>query len=65
MLGRAPHKRMLDRDTKEDFQLVDTCLQQVGMQDFSERLFSSVRRRTAESTVGSRSGAADALFDFR
>ncbi len=42
MLGRAPHKRMLDRDTKEDFQLVDTCLQQVGMQDFSERLFSSL-----------------------
>ena len=42
MLGRAPHKRMLDRDTKEDFQLVDTSLKQVGMQDFSERLFSSL-----------------------
>lgn len=42
MLGRAPHKRMLDRDTKEDFALTEASLKQVGMQDFSERLFSSL-----------------------
>lgn len=42
MLGRAPHKRMLDRDTQEDFELVNASLKQVGMLDFSERLFSSL-----------------------
>ena len=42
MMGRAPHKRALDRDTKEDYQLVSRCLEMVGMGKFRKRVFSTL-----------------------
>lgn len=42
MMGRAPHKRALDRDTAEDYQIMRQSLKAVGMQEFEERSFSTL-----------------------
>lgn len=42
MMGRAPHKRALDRDTAEDYQIMRQSLKAVGMQEFKERSFSTL-----------------------
>ena len=42
LMGRAPHKRALDRDNAEDYALVRKALETVGMQAFAQRSFSSL-----------------------
>jgi len=42
LMGRAPHKRALDRDTAEDFRIVRESLGRVGMSAFAERSFSTL-----------------------
>lgn len=42
LMGRAPHKRALDRDTAEDFEIVRQSLETVGMADFAQRSFSTL-----------------------
>lgn len=42
LMGRAPHKRALDRDNAEDFRIVDESLDTVGMLSFSNRSFSTL-----------------------
>lgn len=42
MMGRAPHKRALDCDTAEDYQIMRQSLKAVGMQEFEERSFSTL-----------------------
>lgn len=42
LMGRAPHKRALDRDNAEDFRIVDEALATVGMCAFAERSFSTL-----------------------
>lgn len=42
MMGRAPHKKALEHDTKEDFQIVADALKTVGMAEFSQRNFSTL-----------------------
>lgn len=42
LMGRSPHKRALDRDTAEDWQIVSESLETVGMAAFSERSFSTL-----------------------
>lgn len=39
MLGRAPHKRMLDRDTGEDYAIARACLAAVDLAGFEERSY--------------------------
>ncbi len=42
LMGRAPHKRALDRDTAEDYRIVDEALGTVGMLKFAGRSFSTL-----------------------
>lgn len=42
LMGRAPHKRALDRDNAEDFRIVDEALDTVGMLSFSNRPLSTL-----------------------
>ena len=42
LMGRAPHKRPLDRDNAEDFRIVAAALETVGMTDFANRTFSTL-----------------------
>lgn len=42
LMGRAPHKRALDRDTAEDYQIVAESLETVGMTALADRSFSTL-----------------------
>ena len=42
LMGRAPHKRALDRDNREDFRIVEEALATVGMEAFADRSFSTL-----------------------
>ena len=41
-MGRSPHKKTLERDNIEDFEIVKESLQKVGMSEFSNRSFSTL-----------------------
>ncbi|MBK3496340.1 ABC transporter ATP-binding protein [Viridibacillus sp. YIM B01967] len=41
-MGRHPHKRLFQSDTKEDRMIVDAALNRVGMNGFKERSFMSL-----------------------
>ena len=41
-MGRAPHKRTLERDNLNDYELVDKALKQVGMSDYKNRRLNSL-----------------------
>ncbi|CEI72111.1 MULTISPECIES: ABC transporter ATP-binding protein [Romboutsia] len=42
LMGRSPHKKIMERDSKEDFEIVDAALEKVGMTDFKERSFNTL-----------------------
>ena len=42
LMGRAPHKRALERDNAEDFRIVAESLETVGMTAFADRSFSTL-----------------------
>lgn len=42
LMGRSPHKRALEADTAQDYQIVRESLELVGMLDFMERSFSTL-----------------------
>ena len=42
LMGRAPHKRAMDRDTAEDYAIMREALKQVGMEALENRPFSSL-----------------------
>lgn len=42
MMGRAPHKKALDRDNAQDYQIVRQALKTVGMEEFEDRSFSTL-----------------------
>lgn len=42
LMGRAPHKRALDRDTVEDYEIVHRSLETVGMAGFEDRSFATL-----------------------
>ncbi len=42
LMGRAPHKKALERDHAEDYEIVSEALKTVGLSDFAERSFSTL-----------------------
>lgn len=42
LMGRSPHKKILERDNLEDFKIARTALKTVGLEDFEERNFSTL-----------------------
>ena len=42
LMGRSPHKKIMERDSKEDFEIVDAALEKVDMTDFKERSFNTL-----------------------
>lgn len=42
MMGRSPHKRKMERDNSEDYEIVNECLEKVGMTSFKGRNFSTL-----------------------
>lgn len=42
LMGRSPHKKILERDNLRDFQIARESLARVGMQNFEKRSFSTL-----------------------
>lgn len=42
LMGRAPHKKTLERDNAKDYQIVDEALKTVQMEAFADRTFSTL-----------------------
>ena len=42
LMGRAPHKRALDNDTPEDYEIVRQALQRVDLLSYAQRSFSTL-----------------------
>lgn len=42
LMGRSPHKKIMERDNSEDYAIVAEALRTVGMEEFAERNFSSL-----------------------
>lgn len=42
LMGRAPHKRALERDSAADFQIVHEAMERVGVAPLRDRLFSTL-----------------------
>lgn len=42
LMGRAPHKKTLERDNAKDYQIVDEALRTVQMEAFADRTFSTL-----------------------
>lgn len=42
LMGRAPHKRPLERDSAEDYRIVAEALETVGLAAFADRTFSTL-----------------------
>lgn len=42
LMGRSPHKRLMERDTRQDYEIVENSLEKVGMLPFIDRVFSTL-----------------------
>lgn len=42
LMGRAPHKKALERDNAKDYAIVDEALKKVKMEHFADRSFSTL-----------------------
>ena len=42
LMGRSPHKKMLERDNEEDYRLARDALEVVGLKGFEKRNFSTL-----------------------
>ena len=59
LMGRAPHKRALDRDNARDYQMVAQALETVGMSDFAGRSFSTLSGGEQQRVILARALAQD------
>jgi iron complex transport system ATP-binding protein len=62
MMGRTPHKRLLDTDTAADRELVERCLGQVAMRHCAGRLFQSLSGGEKQRVLVARALAQQAEF---
>lgn len=42
LMGRSPHKTMMERDNAEDYRIMKKALAEVGLEDFEKRSFASL-----------------------
>ncbi len=42
LMGRSPHKRMMERDNRRDYEIVEQALEKVGMLKYIDRVFSTL-----------------------
>lgn len=62
LLGRTPHKAMLEKENQQDFTLVDNALQQTGLADYRQRSFLSLSGGEKQRVVLARAIAQDPQF---
>lgn len=62
LMGRTPHKNMFDRENAEDYDLVDSALEQVGMLSFADRNFATLSGGEKQRVLIARALAQQARF---
>ncbi|TWH57135.1 iron complex transport system ATP-binding protein [Desulfitobacterium sp. LBE] len=62
MMGRTPHKALLEADTKEDFVIVDAALRQVDLHSYGERNYSSLSGGEKQRVILARAVAQQPEF---
>lgn len=62
LMGRSPHKNLLDRDTAEDMRIVDDALSKVGMRSFAERSFLTLSGGEKQRVLVARALAQQTRF---
>lgn len=58
-MGRYPHKKILERDSSRDNELINKALEYVGMLNHAERMFSSLSGGEKQRTLIARAIAQD------
>ncbi|NEO33283.1 MAG: ABC transporter ATP-binding protein [Symploca sp. SIO3C6] len=61
-MGRAPHKKMFDRETAQDRQIVKEALRRVGLDAFAQRNFLSLSGGEKQRVLVARALAQQARF---
>lgn len=62
MLGRAPHKNLMERDRKKDFEIVDNALELVNLLDFKDRSYATLSGGEKQRVILARSIAQQPKF---
>lgn len=62
LMGRSPHKGAFDRDSEEDFRIVEDALKRVGMLPFVERNFPTLSGGEKQRVLVARALAQQAQF---
>lgn len=60
MMGRAPHKRYMDRDTKKDYEIAYAALKKVDMESYALRSFSTLSGGEKQRIILARAIAQEA-----
>ncbi|GAA0720137.1 ABC transporter ATP-binding protein [Clostridium malenominatum] len=42
LMGRSPHKKIIEKDNKKDYEIMEESLEKVGMKDYVKRSFSTL-----------------------
>jgi len=62
LMGRSPHKRLLELDSTIDYQMVEQALEQVGLKEYSQRSFASLSGGEKQRVLIARALAQQATF---
>lgn len=58
LMGRVPHKRLLDRDDHHDHRLVADALERVGVVDLAQRSYRTLSSGEKQRVLGTLAGAS-------
>lgn len=59
LMGRAPHKKIMERDSKEDYEIMNKSLKKVNMLDYKDRNFNTLSGGEQQRVILARALAQD------
>ncbi len=62
MMGRTPHKKLMDQDTRKDFKIVDDALFKVNMQNYANRSYQTLSGGEKQRVILARAIAQEPKF---
>lgn len=66
LMGRSPHKKFMERDNEEDYDIVNEALKKVDMFEFKDRSFQSLSGGEQQRVILARALSATAkMFNIR